>query len=322
MPAIQHALITGGAGFIGSHLADHLLMSGWRVTALDDLSTGKVENVAHLEGTDTFRLVVGSAADRSLITELAPEVTTVFHLAAVVGVRRVIDDSVGTIERNLHCTEEVLRACNKYRLRLLITSTSEVYGSGSRERFRESDDAIIGNSRHRRWSYAASKLLDEFYAFAYHYSSALQVTVVRLFNTIGPKQVGHYGMVVPTFIRQALRGEPITVYGDGSQRRCFTHVKDVVRCLKGLIDDDKTAGQIFNIGSDNEISILALAEKIREMTGSSSKVVFKSYEEGYGEDFRDMERRVPDTTMLKDALGYVPDTPLEEILQDTIASIS
>jgi UDP-glucose 4-epimerase len=314
----NHALITGGAGFIGSHLAEHLLAQGWRVTAVDDLSTGSVANLRAVERSDRFRLYVSSAEDDRLLRQLASDASTVFHLAAVVGVRKVMENAVQTIEKNLHTTEAVLKVANLYRLRTLVTSTSEVYGANPRESFREDDDSIIGTSRHRRWSYAASKLLDEFHAFAYYYSSALPVTVVRLFNTIGPRQVGQYGMVVPTFVSQALAGRPITVYGDGSQRRSFTHVGDVVRCLAELAVRPETVGQVYNVGSDQEISILELARKIKAMTGSSSEVVSQSYQQAYGENFIDMERRRPDVSKLRAAIGYAPDTKLETMLQAVI----
>jgi UDP-glucose 4-epimerase len=314
----RHALVTGGAGFIGSHLCEKLLGDGWKVTALDDLSTGSIRNVQALEKHPDFRILVGNAADPALLQDAAAGAQTVFHLAAVVGVRKVIDDPVGTIEKNLHSTEEVLRLCNRRRLRLLITSTSEVYGDNPKPMFVEDDSSIIGNSRHKRWSYAASKLLDEFHAFAYHYAAALPVTIVRLFNTVGPRQVGHYGMVVPTFVGQALRNDPITLHGDGSQRRCFTHVKDVVRVLQDLVTRDATVGQVFNVGSQQELTIRQLAETVKRMTGSNSPIVTKTYREAYGEDFLDMARRMPDVTKLRQALGYVPETPIEEMLKSVI----
>jgi len=215
----------------------------------------------------------------------------------------------------------VLRFCNRFRRRLLITSTSEVYGDSPKELFSEDDASVIGNSRHRRWAYAAAKLLDEFHAFAYFYSAALPVTIARLFNTIGPRQVGHYGMVVPTFINQALRGEPITVFGDGEQRRCFTGVRDAVRCLVALIQKPETVGQIYNVGSQEEVSIRHLAEMIKQMASSSSPIVFRSYREAYGEDFRDMQRRVPDVRKLRAAIGFAPDTPMAILLEEAIADM-
>ncbi|HOX05371.1 MAG TPA: GDP-mannose 4,6-dehydratase [Planctomycetota bacterium] len=314
----NHALITGGAGFIGSHLAEHLLAAGWRVTAVDDLSTGSIANLRSVEGRPGFRLYVSSAGDEALLRALAADAHVVFHLAAVVGVKKVMESAIQTIEKNLHTTETVLKVANLFRLRTVVASTSEVYGANPRESFREDDDSIIGTSRHRRWSYAASKLLDEFHAFAYFYSTSLPVTVVRLFNTIGPRQVGHYGMVVPTFVGQALAGRPITVYGDGRQRRCFTFVKDVVRCLAELAARPATVGQVYNIGSDQEITIMDLARKVKAMTGSPSEVVLQSYQEVFGENFVDMERRKPDVSKLRAAIGYAPDTRLEAMLQTVI----
>ncbi len=314
----KHALITGGAGFIGSHLCEHLLGAGWRVTVIDDLSTGRIENVKALEENPDFRVIVGEAGDAELLEPLVARADTVFHLAAVVGVRKVMEDTIATIERNLHTTEVVLRACNRYRTRFLDTSSSEVYGANPKDSFTEDDNAIIGPSRYRRWCYAAAKLMDEFHAYAYYYSTALPMTIVRLFNTVGPRQVGHYGMVVPTFVGQALKDEPITVHGDGSQQRCFTFVKDVARCLVELSECEKAVGEVYNIGSANEISIMELARKVKEMTGSSSPIVCKSYGEVYGETFVDMERRRPNTDKLKAAIGYAPDTGLDEILQSVI----
>jgi UDP-glucose 4-epimerase len=317
----RHALITGGAGFIGSHLAEHLLDEGHRVTVLDDLSTGSIGNVRHLESRESFRILVGSAADEALLERVAADADVLYHLAAVVGVRKVMHDTVRTIETNLHSTEAVLRVANRFRIRTLLTSTSEVYGAGTRERLSEEDDEIIGPSHYRRWCYAAGKLLDEFHAYAYHYSTALPVTIVRLFNTIGPRQVGHYGMVVPTFVRQALRGEPLTVHGDGGQSRCFTWVGDVVRALVALAESTDTVGEVYNVGSDEEVTVRELAELVLELTGSDSGIVTKSYREVYGEDFVDMRRRHPDTTKLRAALGFAPDTPLREALRQVIASM-
>lgn len=314
----RRALVTGGAGFIGSHLCEYLVAGGWAVTAIDDLSTGSRDNLAGLEGNADLRLEVGNAGDRDLVERLADEADAVFHLAAVVGVRKVMENTVETIEKNLHTTEVVLKAAARRKVPFLITSTSEVYGSNRKEAFREDDESVIGNSRHRRWCYAAGKLLDEFHAYAYHHSHGLPVIITRLFNTIGPRQVGHYGMVVPTFVSQALRGETITVYGDGSQRRCFAYVKDTVKCLAALIGSEPAAGEVFNVGSDVEITIMQLAEKIREMTGSSSAIETRSYSEVFGEDFVDMERRLPDVSKLRKAIGFAPETPLEDVLQAVI----
>lgn len=318
---MRRALITGGAGFIGGHLAEHLLERGWSVTVIDDLSTGDPRNIEAVAERDGFRMFVASAADRQLLRETVAEADVVFHLAAVVGVRKVMEDTVNTIETNLHATEAVLHVCNLYRRRLLLASSSEVYGAGVRERFREEDESIIGNSRHRRWCYAAGKLMDEFHAFAYHHGTGLPVTIVRLFNTVGPRQLGRYGMVVPTFAEQALRGLPITVHGDGSQRRCFTHVADVVRALRELAVTRSAAGRTFNIGHDEEISILELAKRIKALAQSDSEILTRPYAEVYGEDFVDMERRRPDTTALREAIGFAPDTPLEETLRAVVEDV-
>lgn len=316
---MRHALITGGAGFIGSHLAEFLLAQGQRVVALDDLSTGRIANVRALEEHERFRLLVGNAGDPALLREAMQGVDTIYHLAAAVGVKKVIADPVDTLERNLHTTEAVLRLASQYRLRVVLASTSEVYGAGTREWFREDDDAVIGEPRKRRWGYASAKLTDEFHAFAYHHATGLAVTVARLFNTIGPRQVDAYGMVVPTFVRQALAGVPLTVFGDGAQRRTFTYVKDVVRCLAGLAERRGTAGEVYNIGGTEEIAIRALAERIIARTSSASPIVTRTYAEAYGEAFNDMERRRPDVTKLRAALGYAPDTPLDVALDAVIA---
>ena len=319
MPHAPHrALVTGGAGFIGSHLAEYLLEQGAQVTCLDDLSTGRVANVAHLEGNPRFRLLVGNAGEPELLREAARGAKTIFHLAAAVGVKRVMADPVDTMERNLHTTEAVLRLASQYRHRLVITSTSEVYGSGSREWFREDDDALIGDPTKRRWGYAASKLADEFHAFAYHHATGLAVTVARMFNTIGPRQVGHYGMVVPTLVRQALSGQPLTVYGDGLQRRSFTWIGDAVRALAGLAAEPSTAGQVYNVGSSEEATILDLANRILRATGAASAIRLVPYEEAYGYAFHDIERRRPETSKLRKALGWSPDTPLDQALEEVI----
>jgi UDP-glucose 4-epimerase len=307
-------LVTGGAGFIGSHLCELLVAAGWRVAAVDDLSTGCEANLATLRAEPRFSLEVSPAGDAIRLERLAGECEAIFHLAAVVGVRRVMENTVETIEKNLHTTETVLRAAARFGRRLLVTSTSEVYGSNPKGAFSEGDVSMIGDSRMRRWCYAAGKLLDEFHAFAYHQSSGLPVTVVRLFNTIGPRQVGRYGMVVPTFVGQALRGEPLTVHGSGEQSRCFAWVGDVVRCIVALCDCPAAVGEIFNIGSDREVSIMELARMVLSLSGSRSQIVTRSHQEVYGENFADMERRQPDLSKLRRAIGFVPQTTLEEAL--------
>ena len=317
---MPHALVTGGAGFIGSHLCELLIRRGYTCTALDDLSTGRRENLAALDGTSAFRFVNGSACDIPLVLALIKDADVVFHLAAVVGVKKVMENSVGTITRNVQSAHVVLDACAAFGRRAIITSTSEVYGASAREVQREDDDSVIGNSRHRRWCYAATKLLDEFYAYAHFHASGLPVTIVRLFNTIGPRQVGHYGMVVPNFVERALRNEPLIVHGDGTQRRCFTAVGDVVACLAELAEKSGAAGQTYNIGSDREISIRELAELVIRLTDSRSAIESRSYAEIYGEDFVDMQRRRPDVTRLRTELGHAPSTPLEHVLGDIITA--
>lgn len=317
----RHALITGGAGFIGSHLAERLLAAGWRVTVLDNFSTGRRENVACLSQREDFVLVEGGAEDGGRVEALAEGVSVIFHLAAVVGVERVVDDPVGTVESNHAATKAVLRAARERGARVLLTSSSEVYGANPNAAFQEDDSCIIGPTHRRRWCYSASKLMDEFHAYAYHYAYGLPVTIVRLFNTIGPRQVGRYGMVVPRFVKQALAGEPISVYGDGSQCRCFTYVGDVVRCLHELVEAPGAAGTVFNVGSTEEVSILALAERVKALTGSKSVIEFRSVREAYGENFEDVARRRPATARLQQAIGFVPDTPLDVSLRAVIADL-
>jgi len=311
-------LITGGSGFIGSHLGERLVNEGHEVIVIDDLSTGSQENVAHLEGKG-LTLIVGSIMENGLVTEYVKQADAVFHLASAVGVKLIIDEPVKTIETIVGGTDVVLRACARYRRPVLITSSSEVYGKGSRVPFREDDDRIMGPTQQRRWSYACAKAVDEFLSLAHWYESRLPVVIVRLFNTVGPRQTGQYGMVVPRFIRQALRGEPITVYGDGQQSRCFAHVHDVVGALIQLMRYPQARGQIFNVGNDEEITILGLAERIREMTGGRSEIVFVPYEEAYAQGFDDMRRRVPDLSKLKAMIGYEPTRDLTAILKDLIA---
>lgn len=321
MAKTPHALVTGGAGFIGSHLAEHLLETGWRVTVLDDLSTGSRENLASVAGRDGFLFVEGGAEEPGLVEGLSAGGEAIFHLAAAVGVQRVVDDPVGTVETNHAATRSVLHAAHRHGLRVLITSSSEVYGANPDDAFREDAPCIIGPPTHRRWCYSASKLLDEFHAQAFHYRHGVQVVIARLFNTIGPRQVGRYGMVVPRFVSQALAGEPITVYGDGRQRRCFTWVGDVVECLAALLTNADSAGQVFNVGSDEETSILDLAERIRALTGREVPIVHCTLEDAYGEVFEDVPHRRPDTAALQAIIGRAPRTPLEHSLQRVIASM-
>jgi UDP-glucose 4-epimerase len=311
-------LVTGGSGFIGSHLCEHLLDDGHSVLALDDLSTGRYENVAHLVERDGFELRVASVTEPEMVERCVNESKAVFHLASAVGVRLVVDQPVKTIETIVNGTDLVLRSCARYRRPVLLTSTSEVYGKSEKIPFAEGDDCVMGPTTTRRWAYACAKALDEFLALAHWYQSRLPVVVVRLFNTVGPRQTGRYGMVIPRFVSQGLAGEPITVYGDGTQTRCFAHVLDVVGALAGLIGRSDAAGQVYNIGNDEEISILALAERIRTLTGGKSTIRKVPYGEAYTAGFEDMLRRVPDLTKIRHLTGYRPTRNLERILADIL----
>ncbi|MEJ7785093.1 MAG: GDP-mannose 4,6-dehydratase [Solirubrobacteraceae bacterium] len=313
-------LITGGAGFIGSHLAESLLANGHRVHILDDLSTGSIDNVRHLKEEPRFSYTIDTCASAPLVAELVDEADIVYHLAAAVGVDLIIESPVRTIETNVHCTEVVLAQASKKKKPVFIASTSEVYGKSTSFPFREDGDLVLGSTITGRWSYACSKAIDEFLALAYWKERKLPTVVARLFNTVGPRQTGRYGMVVPTFIQQALSGRPIRVHGDGSQTRCFCHVDDVVRALMGLMDLGEGAyGEVFNIGSQEEISILGLADRVREMTGSESEIHLIPYEEAYEQGFEDMPRRYPDISKIGSALDWSPTRSLDEILGDVIA---
>ena len=311
-------LVTGGSGFIGSHLCERLLDDGHSVLALDDLSTGRYENVAHLVEREGFELRVASVTEPDMVERCVNECKAVFHLASAVGVRLVVDQPVKTIETIVTGTDLVLRSCARYRRPVLLTSTSEVYGKSEKIPFAEGDDCVMGPTTTRRWAYACAKALDEFLALAHWYQSRLPVVVVRLFNTVGPRQTGRYGMVIPRFVSQGLSGEPITVYGDGSQTRCFAHVLDVVGAIAGLIGRSDAAGQVYNIGNDEEISILALAERIRTLTGGKSTIRKVPYGEAYTVGFEDMLRRVPDLTKIRHLTGYRPKRNLERILADIL----
>jgi UDP-glucose 4-epimerase len=312
-------LITGGAGFIGSHLADELLRRGDRVHVLDDLSTGSMENIRHLRDDRDFDYSIDSCADARVVAELVDEADVIFHLAAAVGVQLIVESPVRTIETNVHCTEIVLAQAAKKRRPVFIASTSEVYGKSTALPFSEEGDLVLGATTKGRWSYACSKAIDEFLALAYYRERKLPTVIGRLFNAVGPRQTGRYGMVVPRFVGQALAGQPMTVYGDGTQQRCFGHVSDVVRALADLMESDAHYGQVFNIGSREEISILALADRIRQASRSTSEVVFVPYEEAYTHDFEDMTRRVPDITKIERAIGWQPLKGLDDILADVIA---
>ncbi|MDY0000439.1 MAG: GDP-mannose 4,6-dehydratase [Polyangia bacterium] len=310
-------LITGGAGFIGSHLADHLIGLGHEVFVIDDLSTGSMDNIRHLKGCPRFHYDIDTIANAPLLAELVDTCDAVFHLAAAVGVRLVVEQPVHTIETNIHGTGWVLSAAQKKKKPVLVASSSEVYGKSTAVPFCEDDDMVLGPSVKARWSYACSKAIDEFLALAYHRERGLPTVVARLFNTVGPRQTGRYGMVIPTFVRQALAGEPITVYGDGEQTRCFTHVKDVVRALFLLLGRSECHGRVFNVGSDQEISILELAERVKKAVGVSTEIRFVPYDEAYTEGFEDMRRRVPNVARIG-RLGWKASGSLDEIVADVV----
>ncbi len=310
-------LITGGAGFIGSHLADELLKdSGNEITIIDDLSTGRYSNIAHLEGKKGVTVIIDTVLNDRLMEGLIRDHDRVFHLASAVGVKLIMEQPVRTIETIFGGTDVVLRYCSRYRKRVLIPSTSEVYGKGTAIPFREDDDVLTGATSKHRWAYACAKSLDEFLALAHWKETRLPVMVVRLFNTVGPRQTGQYGMVVPNFIKAALQHQPIPVHGDGSQARCFGHVLDVVEALMKIMDTPECFGQVINIGNDEEITIKDLAEKAVKMTGSRSEISFISYTDAYGEGFEDMQRRVPCLDKARKLVNYKPTRKLDDIIND------
>ncbi len=311
-------LITGGAGFIGSHLAERLLSHGHDVTILDDLSTGRLENVRHLEANPRFSKVIDTVANAERTSALVHEADFVFHLAAAVGVRLIVESPVRTIETNVRGTEVVLSAASRRGTKVLVASTSEVYGKSEHLPFREDGDLVLGPTTKCRWSYACSKAIDEFLALAYHHEREVPAIVVRFFNTVGPRQTGTYGMVVPTFVRQALEGQPITVYGSGEQRRCFTHVSDAVDALVALAGSSEAHGQVFNVGNTEEISIGELARTVREATDSKSDIVHVPYDQAYRPGFEDMHRRVPAIDKINAFVGWKPRRGLGDILRDVI----
>jgi UDP-glucose 4-epimerase len=311
-------LITGGAGFIGSHLSDLYIARGDEVFCIDDLSTGSFDNIAHLKGNPKFRYTIDSVHNQPVMAELIDQCDVVFHLAAAVGVKLIVESPVRTIETNVRGTEVVLAQANKKKKKVLVASTSEVYGLSSEVPFKEDGNLVMGATTKGRWSYACSKAIDEFLALAYWREKKLPTVVVRLFNTVGPRQTGQYGMVIPTFVKQALSGRPLTVYGDGSQTRCFGYVKDVVGALVALMDKEEAVGEVFNIGSNEEVSIMGLAERVKELTGSKSEIVTVPYDEAYEEGFEDMPRRVPDTSKVAALTGFRPTVTLDEILQSVI----
>ena len=309
-------LITGGAGFVGSHLADRFIKDGHEITVIDDLSTGRYSNVAHLEDQKGFRLIIDTVLNESLMEELIRDTDRVYHMASAVGVRLIMEQPVKTIETIFHGTDVVLKFCSRYRKRVLIPSTSEVYGKGASIPFAEEDDLLTGATDKHRWAYACAKTLDEFLALAHWKETRLPVVVVRLFNTVGPRQTGQYGMVVPRFVHAALKNEPIPVYGDGTQARCFGHVADVVEGLAKMLETSACFGQVINIGNDEEVSIMGLADRAITLTGSSSEIKFVPYEEAYGEGFEDMRRRVPSLDKAKRLIGYKPTRTLDNIIND------
>ena len=311
-------LITGGAGFIGSHLAEELLLTH-EVCVLDDLSTGSIENIRHLKGRDGFSYMVDTVLNRSSMAELIDEADLILHLAAAVGVRLIVESPVQTIETNIKGTEIVLELAARKRKTVVIFSTSEVYGKSNEERFSENGDLVLGPTFKGRWSYAASKMIDEFLALAYYKEKRLPVTIVRLFNTVGPRQTGRYGMVIPRFVRQALMGDPITVFGDGKQTRTFTHVKDAVWAIVELLKCSGACGEIFNVGGNDEISIEDLARRVKETLQSRSPIVYIPYGEAYEEGFEDMQRRLPDIRKIAELTGYSPKHDLQEIILDVAA---
>jgi UDP-glucose 4-epimerase len=315
------ALITGGAGFVGSHLAEALLKEGHKVVVIDNLSTGSMDNIRHLKANTGFEYVIETIENESLLAELIDAADVIFHMAAAVGVKLIVEEPVKTIETNVHGTELVLKHAAKKGKLVVVFSTSEVYGKSTDLPFREDSDLVMGSTMKHRWAYACSKAIDEFLALAYWKERDLPVIVVRLFNTVGPRQTGRYGMVIPTLARQALEGMPMTVFGDGTQSRSFTDVSDVVGALVRLIKEPSAIGQVFNIGNVHEVSINDLAKLIRQKTGSSSEIVLVPYDKAYEAGFEDMPRRVPDLTKIRALIGYEPKVTLDGILDRVIASL-
>ena len=312
-------LITGGAGFIGSHLAERLLADGHAVTILDDLSTGREANLARIKGNPLLQIVRDTVESERTVDILMSECDAVYHLASAVGVQLIMDEPVRTIRTTIHGTEVVLQAAYKFNRPVLITSSSEVYGTGARVPFSEDDDVVVGATRHSRWCYAYAKGVDEFLGLAYHKQFGLPVVIVRLFNTVGPRQVGQYGMVLPRFVQAALAGKPLQVYGDGAQTRCFCHVTDVVEALVRLTQTPAAVGQVFNLGSDEEVSIADLARRVIRATSSASKVEFLSYEKAYGQAFDDLPRRVPQLSRIRAVIPFAPRQDLDQIIASVVA---
>ena len=314
----MRALITGGAGFIGSHLAEALLNAGHDVDVIDNLSTGSIRNIGHLKPNPRFKYAIDTLTNEPLLAELVDRNDVIFHFAAAVGVKLIVEEPVHTIETNVHGTEVVLKHANKKKKKVVIASTSEVYGKSTDVPFREDADLVMGATVKHRWAYACSKAIDEFLALAYYKERGLPVIIVRFFNTVGPRQTGQYGMVLPSFVRQALASEPITVFGDGTQSRSFTYVGDVVECLLKLVSEPRAIGQVFNIGNMEEVTILRLAEIVKERTGSSSTIEFVPYDKAYEAGFEDMPRRVPHLGKVQNLVGYEPKVQLNEIITKVI----
>lgn len=318
----MRVLITGGAGFVGSHLIDLLLARGDQVVVLDDLSTGRHDNIRDHLGNPNFEFVMGSILNDAVVDDTVRRVDTVMHLAAAVGVELIVGRPLESLATNIRGSEIVLEKCHKYGRKVLVTSTSEIYGKNDSDLLSEDDDRILGSPLKTRWSYSEAKAIEEVLAYSYWREKGLPVVIVRLFNTVGPRQVGHYGMVVPRFVEQAMKGQPITVYGDGTQRRCFCHVADVVQALVGLLDSREAEGQVFNVGANEEISIAGLAEKVIDQLGSDSSIVKISYDDAYEEGFEDMPRRVPNTARIRDLIGWTPKRDLSQIISDVAADMS
>ena len=315
---MTNILITGGAGFIGSHLCETLIESGHHVVAMDDLSTGSLENIQHLAGAPSFQFVRETIMNSQVLDRLASDADTIIHLAAAVGVKLIVENPVRTITTNIMGTEAVLSAANRYGCKVLVASSSEVYGKGVRVPFREDDDRLMGSTSHSRWSYAASKAVDEFLGLAYHQQYSLPVVILRFFNTVGPRQTGRYGIVVPRFVRQALLDQPLTVFGDGMQSRCFADVADVTNAVVKIMDHPAAVGGVYNIGSTEEITIRDLAQRVIDMIGSQSEIQYVPYDQAYAPGFEDMQRRVPSLDKINHLIGYEPQYSLDDILKRVI----
>lgn len=318
-PMNKHILITGGAGFIGSHLCESYVRQGNEVVAIDNLSTGRIENLKNIQFEPNFQFVRETILNAQVLDRLASQASLIVHLAAVVGVKLIVENPVHTIQTNVMGTEAVLTAANRYGCKVLLASTSEVYGKGVDVPFQEDDDSLMGATSHSRWAYAASKAIDEFLGLAYHRQFGLPIVVMRFFNTVGPRQTGRYGMVVPRFVRQALRHQPLEVYGDGLQSRCFSHVADVVRAVRSLDEHPGAIGQVFNIGSTEEVTIHELARRVIRLTHSTSDIRFIPYDQAYAPGFEDMRRRVPSIEKIRQMVGFQPTNSLDQTLASVIA---